>query len=58
MEIKPIVPPHFDAKPAAMDLPPIDSVALQRLIEEVRRSEVDGQADMTVYNRTYHRHNR
>jgi len=34
---------------------PIDSVALQRLIEEVRSEELDVARS---YNRTYNRHNR
>jgi hypothetical protein len=34
----------------------IDSVAVQRLIEEVRSS--DSVAASTNYNRTYNRHNR
>ena len=36
----------------------LDSVALQRLIEEVRQAENGNNADTTLYNRTYHRHNR
>ncbi len=32
----------------------VDSVALQRLIAEVRRSK----NSLNAYNRTYHRHNR
>lgn len=36
----------------------VDSVALTRLIEEVR-NRGDGEIDSpTAYNRTYHRHNR
>jgi len=34
-----------------------DSVALARLIEEVRLAATP-VADKTAYNRTYHRHNR
>lgn len=43
---------------AAIDLPRVDSVALQRLIAEVRQSDGEGPFDMTLYNRSYHRHNR
>jgi hypothetical protein len=43
---------------AAIDLPPVDSVALQRLIAEVRQSDREGPFDTTLYNRSYHRHNR
>jgi hypothetical protein len=41
-----------------LDLDAVDSVALRRLIEEVRNSGGPGTADGTAYNRTYHRHNR
>lgn len=41
-----------------VDLPPLDSVALQRLIAEVRQQEGASPLDLTLYNRTYHRHNR
>ncbi len=41
-----------------IDLLPVDSVALQRLIAEVGLGETDGPFDATLYNRTYHRHNR
>jgi len=34
---------------------PLHSVALQRLIDEVRNDE---DAPLTGYNRVYHRHNR
>jgi hypothetical protein len=37
---------------------PIDSVALQRLIAEVRQENLEEPFDTTLYNRTYHRHNR
>lgn len=43
---------------AVIDLPPVDSVALQRLIAEVRQQDCEGPFDTTLYNRTYHRHNR
>jgi len=33
----------------------LDSVALQRIIDEVRNN---GDAPLTGYNRVYHRHNR
>jgi len=42
----------------AIDLPIVDSVALQRLIAEVRQSDSRVPIDATLYNRTYHRHNR
>ena len=42
-------PPDFDAA---------GSVALQRLIEEVRNENVPYPGQSTPYNRTYHRHNR
>ena len=45
-----------DASPASLDLVLTDSVALRRLIEEVRN---DAPLTLiTAYNRTYHRHNR
>ena len=48
-----------DDEPARqIDLQPIDSVAMQRLIAEVRQRETEGPFDTTLYNRTYHRHNR
>ena len=34
------------------------SVALGRLIAEVQRGGTGGSHDTTLYNRTYHRHNR
>lgn len=47
-----------DARRQAIDLQLSDSVALQRLIAEVRQQDHDGPLDVTLYNRTYHRHNR
>lgn len=44
-----------DCPPLELDL--IDSVALQRLIDEVR-SDPTHIVGATAYNRTYHRHNR
>lgn len=44
-----------DCPPVELDL--IDSVALNRLINEVR-SDPTHIVDVTAYNRTYHRHNR
>ena len=44
-----------DCPPLELDL--IDSVALQRLIDEVR-SDPAHNVGATAYNRTYHRHNR
>jgi hypothetical protein len=41
-----------------LDLEAVDSVALRRLIEEVRNTGGSLTADGTAYNRTYHRHNR
>jgi hypothetical protein len=41
-----------------LDLDAVDSVALRRLIEEVRNTGGPATADQTAYNRTYHRHNR
>lgn len=57
MRNDPIAPPLEGGSPA-IDLPIVDSVALQRLIAEVRQSEGDGPFDATLYNRSYHRHNR
>lgn len=42
----------------ALDHTPVDSVALRRLIAEVRQLDSTGPFDTTLYNRTYHRHNR
>ena len=36
----------------------ISSVALRRIIEEVRNNRKDQPVASTIYNRTYHRHNR
>lgn len=44
-----------DCPPLELDL--LDSVALQRLIDEVR-SDPAHNVGATAYNRTYHRHNR
>jgi hypothetical protein len=52
----PIVPAH-DEKSAVIDLPALESVALKRLIAEVWQGG-EGPFDTTLYNRTYHRHNR
>lgn len=57
MRNDPIVPPT-ERQAAAIDVPPLDSVALQRLIAEVRQSDGEGPFDTTLYNRSYHRHNR
>jgi hypothetical protein len=46
------------AQSTDLDLPLVDSVALQRLIEEVRRQKAGELLGATPYNRTYHRHNR
>jgi len=42
----------------AIDLELNDSVALKRLIAEVQQKDHIGLLDVTLYNRTYHRHNR
>lgn len=47
-----------DARPTAIDLPLADSAALRRLVLEVEQERAGGFADLTLYNRTYHRHNR
>ena len=52
------IPQPADAATSAIDLPAVDSVALRRLIAEVRQSEGHGHFDTTLYNRSYHRHNR
>lgn len=36
----------------------ISSIALARLIEEVRNDDTQETVSTTAYNRTYHRHNR
>lgn len=36
----------------------VDSVALQRLLDEVRHDEESVFSRFESYNRTYHRHNR
>ncbi|AEH89912.1 YhhA family cyclophane-containing RiPP [Mesorhizobium opportunistum] len=56
MRRDPIAPP--EQKPPEIDLALVDSVALQRLIAEVRQKDLEGPLDVTLYNRTYHRHNR
>lgn len=52
------IPQAPEAGSPAIDLPAVDSVALRRLIAEVRQSERQGPFDATLYNRSYHRHNR
>lgn len=47
-----------NARRQAIDLELSDSIALKRLIAEVRQQDHDGPLDVTLYNRTYHRHNR
>lgn len=56
MRIGPVVKSKEGVR-SELDLP-IESVALQRLIAEVRRSDDPHVFDATAYNRTYHRHNR
>ena len=41
-----------------LELESLSSVALARLIEEVRNPSDTVQVLTTTYNRTYHRHNR
>ena len=41
-----------------LDVDALDSVALKRIIEEVRTMVTPPQGQATAYNRTYHRHNR
>lgn len=43
---------------SGIDLPVGDSVALRRLVGEVERHTHGQGPDATLYNRTYHRHNR
>lgn len=57
MKNEPVATPKPNCA-AAVDLPPLDSVALRRLIAEVQQQEGISPLDMTLYNRTYHRHNR
>jgi hypothetical protein len=47
-----------NAAPKSVALKAIDSVALARLVEEVRNTGGEAAADTSAYNRTYHRHNR
>ena len=48
--------PDAQARERSLDFKVSGSVALQRLIGEVADGAV--AADITAYNRTYHRHNR
>lgn len=41
-----------------LDLSMVESVALRRLMEEVREVARPDNLQATLYNRTYHRHNR
>lgn len=50
--------PTPPGRPADIDLPLADSAALRRLVLEVEQGRAGGIADLTLYNRTYHRHNR
>jgi hypothetical protein len=54
---RPLDRPYIDASAKLLDLDFIDSVALQRLIEEIRADPTQ-TLGATAYNRTYHRHNR
>jgi hypothetical protein len=45
-----------DSRPLTVES--VDSVALARLIEEVRNEGAGPLGSPTAYNRTYHRHNR
>ena len=47
-----------DARRQAIDLELSDSVARKRLIAEVQQQNNGEPLDVTLYNRTYHRHNR
>ena len=53
------LPPEPEAQEKAeLEVRDLGSVALARLIEEVRNNEAGELASPTAYNRTYHRHNR
>lgn len=52
------IPRIPEAGSPTIDLPSVDSVALRRLIAEVRQSDGQAAIDATLYNRSYHRHNR
>lgn len=54
---RPLDRPEIDTSAKLLDLDLLDSVALQRLIEEVRADPTQ-PLGATAYNRTYHRHNR
>ena len=41
-----------------LEVESLSSVALARLVEEVRNPSDSNQVSTTNYNRTYHRHNR
>lgn len=49
--------PSCDAPVRPIDVEVVDSVALRRLIDEVRTDPAQ-TIGTTAYNRTYHRHNR
>ena len=49
-------PEEIDGKTLDVDLS--DSVALKRLINEVRNEAGPAPGHSSAYNRTYHRHNR
>jgi hypothetical protein len=57
MRNEPIRPADAD-RAVEIDPAQLDSVALQRLIAEVRQHDQAEPLDVTLYNRTYHRHNR
>ena len=54
----PAAPPMQPVRDLDIPLQNFDSVALARLIEEVRNDGDSGIQPPTAYNRTYHRHNR
>ena len=54
---RPLDRPQTDTFDKLLDFDLTDSVALQRLIEEVRADPMQ-PLGASAYNRTYHRHNR
>jgi hypothetical protein len=54
---RPAVASQPDDRPA-LTVKTTESVALARLIEEVRNEGAGPLGSSTAYNRTYHRHNR
>jgi hypothetical protein len=62
MEFDTFEPSVSSAAPQRVNNPPTtnprDSVALQRLMDEVRCEEVNGSSVRTAYDRAHNRHNR